>query len=164
MAYDYPDAPPYLRPPSLPPDGRDDRSLGTLLKELATETQTLVRQEVELAKTELAHKAKQAGGNAGLLVAGGFVAYAGLVVMLVAIGLLLGTFLPLWLGMGIAALGALGIGYATAQKGLEGLKNTDFKLDRTAETLSEDKQWMSKEAREVKADPAHLGSQPNTRM
>src|ERR671933_44781 len=35
---------------------RDDRSLGELFSELAQETSTLVRQEVNLAKTEMSHK------------------------------------------------------------------------------------------------------------
>ena len=40
---------------------RDDRSLGELFSELAQETSTLVRQEVNLAKTEMTQKASRAG-------------------------------------------------------------------------------------------------------
>ncbi|MBV9280670.1 MAG: phage holin family protein, partial [Chloroflexi bacterium] len=36
---------------------REDRSLGELFAELSRETTTLVRQEVELAKTEMTQKA-----------------------------------------------------------------------------------------------------------
>src|SRR5918998_1553218 len=50
---------------------RDDRSLGELFTELAQETSTLVRQEVNLAKTEMSQKASTAGRHAGVLAAGG---------------------------------------------------------------------------------------------
>src|SRR3954464_4778577 len=43
-----------------------DRPVGELLKELSTQTTTLVRQELELAKTEMAEKGKQAGLGAGM--------------------------------------------------------------------------------------------------
>jgi hypothetical protein len=56
---------------------QDDRSLGELFSALATDTSTLVRQEVELAKTEMTQKATRVGKDIGFLLAGGAVAYAG---------------------------------------------------------------------------------------
>ena len=38
-------------------DSKDDRSLGELFADLARESSTLLRQEVQLAKTELSQKA-----------------------------------------------------------------------------------------------------------
>jgi hypothetical protein len=38
-----------------------DRPIGELLKELSTQTTSLVRQELELAKAEMAEKGKRAG-------------------------------------------------------------------------------------------------------
>ena len=58
-------------------DSKDDRSLGELFSELAQETSTLVRQEVQLAKTEMGQKASRVGKDVGFLAAGGAVAYAG---------------------------------------------------------------------------------------
>src|SRR5688572_15402694 len=43
-----------------------DRSTGELVKQLSEESSTLVRQEVELAKSELAEKAKYAGLGSGM--------------------------------------------------------------------------------------------------
>ena len=143
------------------PDGRpahDDRSLGDLFKELTRETQLLVRQEIQLAKTEASEKASKAGKNVGFIAAGGFVAYAGFIVLVVALGFLLGTFMPLWLGLLIAGGGVLIVGGALLQKGLSGLKNTDFSLEHTSKTLQEDKLWIKQEAQEVKNDPSHLGA------
>src|SRR3954451_8528343 len=44
----------------------DDRSTGDLLKQLSEQTSALVRQELELAKAEMAEKGKQAGIGAGM--------------------------------------------------------------------------------------------------
>ena len=54
-----------------PPLGDDqadlrERPIGELLKELSTQTTTLVRQELELAKAEMAEKGKQAGVGVGM--------------------------------------------------------------------------------------------------
>ena len=49
-----------------PNGGRlDDRSMGELLKTLSDQTTTLVREEIELAKAEMAAKGKQVGIGAG---------------------------------------------------------------------------------------------------
>jgi hypothetical protein len=56
-------------------DDLRDRPIGELLKQLSQETTTLVRQELELAKAEMAEKGKQAGVGAGMF--GGAGAAAG---------------------------------------------------------------------------------------
>jgi len=61
-----------------PHDDLRDRPIGDLLKQLSQETTTLVRQELDLAKAEMAEKGKKAGkgagmfGGAGLLGLGAF--------------------------------------------------------------------------------------------
>ena len=48
-----------------------ERPVGDLMKELAEQTTTLVRKEIELAKLELAAKGKKAGVGAGMFGAAG---------------------------------------------------------------------------------------------
>ncbi len=53
-------------------DGREDlreRSTADLVKDLSQQASTLVRQELQLAKTEMAEKGKQAGRGAAVLAA-----------------------------------------------------------------------------------------------
>jgi hypothetical protein len=59
-------------------DDMRDRPIGDLLKQLANETTTLVRQELELAKAEMAEKGKQAGLGAGMFGGAGASALLGL--------------------------------------------------------------------------------------
>jgi hypothetical protein len=136
----------------------DEPSLGELFKELGSDLQTLFRQEVQLARTEATEKARRAGRHAAFVAAGGFVAYAGFVAVVAAIGFLLATVMPTWLAFLIAGALVIAGGYALIQKGIDGLKSTDFSLSITADTLREDKQWIEQEVREVKRDPSHLGA------
>lgn len=123
----------------------EERSLGELFSELTRETRTLVRQEIDLARTEITDRASKAGKNIGYVAAGGFVAYAGLIVLLMGISYLLAVVLPLWLATVIVGVVVIGVGYAFLQKGLDGLKKTDFRLARTQETLQEDKRWIKEQ-------------------
>jgi uncharacterized membrane protein YqjE len=59
-------------------NGLHDEPLGELLRRLSNQVTELARQEIELAKAEVAEKGKQAGIGAGLLVGAGLVAVLGL--------------------------------------------------------------------------------------
>ncbi len=119
--------------------GRTDRSLGELFADLSRETSTLVRQEVTLAKTELTQTASQVGKDIGFLVVGGAVAYAGVLVLLAAVVLVLvAVGLPAWLSALIVGVVVAGVGYALVQRGLNELKKTDMAPHQTIDTLKGD--------------------------
>lgn len=123
-------------------DGKDDRSLGELFSELAQETSTLVRQEVDLAKTEMSQKASRVGKDVGFLAAGGAVAYAGLLAILAGVIVLLGQVIPMWLSALLVGLVVVAVGYFLVKKGLDALKREDMAPRQTIETLKEDQQWI----------------------
>ncbi len=126
---------------------RDDRSLGELFAELSRETSNLVRQEVQLAKTELSDKASQAGKDIGFLAVGGAVAYAGFLALLAAITALLALWMPVWVSALIVGVVVAGIGYFLVRKGLNDLKRVDLKPTQTIETLKEDKEWVKEQTK-----------------
>ncbi len=121
---------------------RDDRSLGELFSELAQETSTLVRQEVQLAKTEFSEKASQVGKDVGFLAVGGAVAYAGFLVLLAAITALLALWMPVWVSALIVGVVVAGVGYFLVRKGLNELQRVELKPNQTIQTLKEDKEWV----------------------
>jgi uncharacterized membrane protein YqjE len=128
--------------PSVGPTTQDDRSLGELFSELSRETTTLVRQEVELAKTELTHKASEVGKDVGFLAAGGMVLYAGfltLVAMLVIALAQLGV--TWWLSALIVGVVVLLVGAMLVRTGLAALREEGMVPKQTIETLQEDAQW-----------------------
>ena len=127
--------------------GRDDRSLGELFAELAQETTTLVRHEVNLAKVEMTEKASRAGKHVGFLAAGGAVAYAGLLAIIAGVVFLLNAVMPLWLAALLVGLVVAVVGYLLVRRGLDALKREDFAPRQTMETLKEDQQWAKDQTR-----------------
>jgi fatty acid desaturase len=120
----------------------DNRSLGELFGDLARETSTLVRQEVELAKTEMTAKATKAGKDIGFLAVGGAVLYAGFLAILAAIAVGLGQLgVPWWLAALLVGVVVLGIGAFLVMRGLTALKQESLAPQRTIETLKEDAEW-----------------------
>ncbi len=127
---------------------KEDRSLGELFSQLSQETTTLVHQEVELAKTELTHKAARLGKDVGFLVAGGAVGYAGLLALIATIVLALGQAgMPWWLSALVVSLIVGGIGGAFVWKGLNNLKRERITPEETIETLKEDAAWAKEQTK-----------------
>jgi hypothetical protein len=138
------------------PGARDARSMADLFRELMDEARLLIRQEARLAKAEVVQKTKAMGRHAGYIVAGGALAYAGLlaivaaacagaIVLLAAAGLSLAN--SLWLGPLIVGIIVLAIGYGLYRSGMSSLKNDDLVPHRTAQTMRENAQWMQERVR-----------------
>jgi len=129
---------------------RDERSIGQILKDLTHELQTLFRQEVELAKTEMGEKASRVGTNVGAVAAGGAVAFAGALALLAALvrgfAILLEHFMspnvaewlsPLLIGVVLAA-----IGLGMMKKAIATLKHETVTPEKTTQSLQENKEWL----------------------
>lgn len=123
----------------------EERSLGDLFSDLTRETNTLVQQEIKLAKMELSDKATKVGKNVGFLLAGGAVAYAGFLVLLLSLVMGLDEIMPTGLAALIVGLLVAAVGYLLVQKGLDALKNMNLTPDETVESLKEDKEWLQKQ-------------------
>jgi len=129
---------------------REERSIGQLLKELRDETTTLLRQEVDLAKTEMSEKASRVGTNLGSLAVGGSVAFLGALALLAAViyGLtsLLNQFMSvgvaIWLAPLIVGVALAAIGYSLVQKALATLRQERITPIKTTQTLQENKEWL----------------------
>ena len=119
-----------------------ERPIGELLKQLSQETTTLVRQELELAKAEMAEKGKKAGKGAGMFGGAGVVGLLALGALTAALILALDTAMDGWL----AAL-AVGLVYAAVAGvlALSGKKEVQQATppipEQTVETVKEDVQW-----------------------
>lgn len=128
-------------------ESKNDRSLGELFSELAQDTSKLVRQEVQLAKTEMGQKASRIGKDVGFLAAGGAVAYAGLLAILAGVIILLGQVIPTWLSALLVGVVVAGVGYFLVRRGFDALKREDLAPRQTIETLKEDQQWAKDQTR-----------------
>ena len=121
---------------------KEERSLGDLFSELASETGTLVRQEVALAQVEMTKKATRVGKNVGYLVVGGAVGYAAALTLIAALVIGLSYFIPAWAAALVVGV-IIGIAaFVMISSALTALKNTDLAPRETVETLKEDAQWL----------------------
>jgi uncharacterized membrane protein YqjE len=123
-----------------------DRPLGELFSELARETTQLIRQEVQLAKTEMTQKASQVGKDLGMLAAGGVLAFMGLLAIMATIVIAIANAgLPWWGSTLLVGAVVLCIGGGLAFAGLSALRRVDPVPRQTVQTIEEDKQWVRRQ-------------------
>jgi hypothetical protein len=106
-----------------------------------------VRQETQLARTEMQQKLSKITTDLVALGAGGIVAYLGGLALTAFVILLLIDPIGLkpWLAALIAGV-VLGIvGWVMLQRGLKELKRTDPTPRRTVETIKDDIQWAKEQ-------------------
>ncbi|GAA1971358.1 hypothetical protein GCM10009798_35290 [Nocardioides panacihumi] len=124
-----------------PVAGTDERSLGEIFSDVATDLSTLIKQEMELAKTEMKDEAKKAGKGAGLLGGAGVAGHMVLLFLSLTIIFALDNSLPLWLSaLIVTALWAV-ITAALALTGRTALRSSNPQLPKTQQTLKEDAAW-----------------------
>ena len=123
-------------------DDLRDRPIGELLKQLANETTTLVRQELDLAKAEMREKAGKAGPGFGMWGAAGVTALLALGSLTAFLILALDGAMPNWLAaliVGLAYSAIAGVFYLRGKRRVEEAGGPV--PENTIETVKEDVQW-----------------------
>ncbi len=125
----------------------ETRSLTTLVRGLVSDVSALFRQEIQLAKTEASERVESAVHGGQMLVIGAIFAIGALGVLLAAI-VVIGTAVLVNMGLDpmmanivsalIVAVIVGGIGWAMISSGINRLKTSNFRLERTTHSLSED--------------------------
>jgi uncharacterized membrane protein YqjE len=124
-----------------------DQPVGELLKELSTQTSTLVRQELELARLELTEKGKAAGFGLGMFGGAGAFGFWALGALTATVILLLATAMKSWLAALIVTAALCVIAGVLALTGRTKLSQaTPPKPEQTTESVKEDVQWTKNAA------------------
>ena len=119
-----------------------DRPIGELMRQLADETTTLVRQELELAKAEMREKGKKAGVGAGMLGAATVAALLALGALTAFFILALDGFLPNWLAALIVAAVYGAVAGVLALRGRERVQEAGKPVpEQTQQSIQEDLEW-----------------------
>ena len=127
-------------------DVRDERSLGDLFGDLSRQLTTLIRQEIDLARTEMTAKATSAGRDAALIGAGGALAYGGALVLLGALVLILVQLgVDAWLAALIVGIVAVAIGAILMDRGRSRLSQVDMAPERAIETAKDEADWAKEQ-------------------
>jgi uncharacterized membrane protein YqjE len=122
-------------------DDPRDRGFGELVKELAGQTSTLVRQEIKLAQAELTEQGKTAGRGAGFYAGAAVAAVLMLGALTALIIVVLDSFLGLWLAILIATVLWGVVAAVLAQAGRSSMRAATPPAPQTLETVKEDIRW-----------------------
>ena len=121
----------------------EQQSLGAMVKGVTEDISTLVRGEIELAKTELRDSAKTAANGGALLAVAGVTAFLGVIFLLLTLAwVLVQLGLPVWAGFGIVTLLLIIVAavlFVVGRKRLEtvqGPERSPASIERTKAVLS----------------------------
>jgi uncharacterized membrane protein YqjE len=129
-----------------------DRPVAELLQEFSHQTTTLMRQELELAKLELAEKGKRAGIGAGMFGGAGVLGLYAAGALTACLILALATAMTGWLAALIVA-----VVYAAAAGGLALMGKSKVRQavppvpEQATESVKEDVQWTKARAKQARS-------------
>ena len=123
----------------------EQRGLGELFHDLSDETKRLIRQEVELAKTEVTEKVTFAAKNASMIGAGALVAYTGVQILLAALIIGIGHAIGFGFAALIVGVVVFAVGGIVAYTGINHFKSTSIAPKQTATQIQETKQWLARQ-------------------
>jgi uncharacterized membrane protein YqjE len=118
-----------------------ERGIGELVKDLASQTSTLVRQEIKLAQAEVTERGKVAGKGAGMMAGAAVAALLALGALTALVIVALDSFMALWLAILIVTLIWAVVAAVLAQAGRNSLRSSTPPAPQTVETVKEDIQW-----------------------
>ncbi|MGN6871088.1 MAG: phage holin family protein [Solirubrobacteraceae bacterium] len=125
--------------------------LAELIKQLSEQSSRLARQEVELAKAELAYKGKRAGIGAGMFGGAGVFGFYGLGALIAAAILILATAITAWLAALIIAVVLAAIAGILALQGKSKVQEATPPVPEEAtESVKEDVQWAKTKAQQAR--------------
>ncbi|MEP7161142.1 MAG: phage holin family protein [Dermatophilaceae bacterium] len=115
----------------------EEPTIGRLVHDAFTDTSTLVRSEIELAKAEISTDVKKVGKGGGMLAAAGVVALFALTFLLHTVAIAIGVVLPLWAGYLIVTVVLLLVAGVLALIGKKALSAVRGKPERTIASSKE---------------------------
>jgi putative superfamily III holin-X len=136
----------------MPELRQQERSIGELFGQLTQDMTLLVRQEVQLARSELSEKLSRFGTNLISVAAGGLVAYMGAWALVAALIIALHELADIspWVSALIVGIVLAIVGYAMLKRGLSELKRVDLTPRRTVENIRDDVQSIKNDVQWAK--------------
>lgn len=123
----------------------NDKSMGSLFRELTEHLSTLVRSEVALAKLEMRQTAAKLGAAGALFGGAAFLALCGVVFLIVAIILALSLVISAWLATLIVGVVVLGAAFALFGAGKEKMSQVEFVPTETIDSIKTDVETIRSE-------------------
>lgn len=125
-----------------------DRSTGELVRDLSRDTSLLVRQEIALAKAEMAEKAEKAGVGLGMLAGAAVAALLMLGTLTAFLVLALDGAMPAWTAALVVTLCWAVVAGVLALLGRQALREMGSPMpEQTMESVKEDIEWLKERNR-----------------
>jgi hypothetical protein len=124
-----------------------ERPLGEIARDLTRDVSLLVRQEVELAKAEMAEKGRVAAPGLGMIGGAGVVGLMSAGALTACLILVLSIFLAEWLSALIVGAVLAAVAYLLVKQGKERVGDAGAPVpEQTIETVKEDVEWAKTRA------------------
>ena len=118
-----------------------DRSFQDILQDIFKRLEQIVRDEIKLARTELAAEAVQAARAGALVGAGAVTAFLGAWFLLLTCVYALAIVLPMWAAALVIGGGVTILGGITLAAGVERLRKVRATPPQTTDSMKENVQW-----------------------
>ena len=127
--------------PDTPTRPGETRSIGEIVGDISQDMSTLIKQEMDLAKSELKQEVGKLGKGAGMFGGAGLAGHFALFFLSFALTYLLDNWMPIEVAALIVGL-VWGITAAVlAARGRKEIKEANPQLPTTQQTLKEDVRW-----------------------
>jgi VIT1/CCC1 family predicted Fe2+/Mn2+ transporter len=124
-----------------------DRPMGEVAKQLTSDLSLLVRQEIDLAKAEMAEKGRTAAPGLGMFGGAGVVGLCAAGALTAFLILVLAIFLPEWAAALIVGVALAAVAFVLARQGKERVAEVGKPVpEQTIETVKEDVEWAKTRA------------------
>jgi hypothetical protein len=124
-----------------------ERPLGEVAKDLTSDLSLLVRQEIELAKAEMADKGRTAAPGFAMFGGAGIVALCAAGALTAFLVLVLSLFLPEWAAAVLVGVSLAAVAYVLVRQGKERVSDAGKPVpEQTIETVKEDVEWTKTRA------------------
>ena len=124
-----------------------ERPIGEVAKSLTSDLSLLLRQEIDLAKAEMAEKGRTAAPGLGMFGGAGIVALCAAGALTAFLILVLSTFLPDWAAALIVGAVLAAVAYVLVQQVKERVADAGAPVpEQTIETVKEDVEWAKTRA------------------
>jgi hypothetical protein len=124
-----------------------ERPIGEVAKNLTSDLSLLLRQEIELAKAEMAQKARTAAPGLGMFGGAGVVALCAAGALTAFLVLVFSLFLPDWAAALIVGVAMAAVAFVLIRQGKERIADAGKPVpEQTIETVKEDVEWAKTRA------------------
>jgi hypothetical protein len=124
---------------------RDRReSIGELISQLASQSATLVRDEVALAKREVTEKAASVGADVGVIAIGVAAGFAGTLALSASVIIGLSAYLGAWQAALVVGGALILVAIVLVGVGYKRLKRENLTPTQTIESIEENREWLKR--------------------